>query len=265
MSGVTRGWGTQIDTRGYRWFTARTAFSGNADLRGRDRHDRADFHGTPYRGDELAFDIESMRSLRKIPAKCLTDGDDWYRNSPSFPNKFYSCRARTETPTHSSFNISSIKLCRFLVEKNKIPLSSTFWRDTPLLPIYILTRMHVAIAFYSAKRQYTPVNDKTRWFRCFPRDSSIYARMCIRGPTFLPGVSRVSRKIPVIGEPRLALDATVSLFKADLYPRYISLVVSERTARSLYRVVWWPTIRSRRMLNFSSVEYVLHRATNDFW
>lgn len=151
MSGVTRGWGTQIDTRGYRWFTARTAFSGNADLRGRDRHDRADFHGTPYRGDELAFDIESMRSLRKIPAKCLTDGDDWYRNSPSFPNKFYSCRARTETPTHSSFNISSIKLCRFLVEKNKIPLSSTFWRDTPLLPIYILTRMHVAIAFYSVK------------------------------------------------------------------------------------------------------------------
>lgn len=48
--------------------------------------------------------------------------------------------------------------------------------------------------------------------------------------------SRVSREIPVIGEPRLALDATpVSLFKADLYPRYISLVVPERTARSFYR------------------------------
>lgn len=198
MSGATRGWGTQIDTRGYRWFTARTTFSGNADLRGRDRHDRVDFHGTPYRGDELAFDIESMRSLRKIPAKCLADGDDWYRNSPSFPNKFYSCRARTETPTHSSFNISSIKLCRFWVEK--IKFLRTFWHDTPLIPIYILTRMHCVLQCQTFAIAYTPVNDKTLWFWCFPRDSYIYARMCIRGPTFLPGVLRISREIPVIGD-----------------------------------------------------------------
>lgn len=34
-----------------------------------------------------------------------------------FPNEFYSCRA--EMPTHSSVNISSIKLCRFLNDKNK--------------------------------------------------------------------------------------------------------------------------------------------------
>lgn len=144
------GWGTQIDTRGYRWFTARTAFSGNADLRGRDRHDRVDFHGTPYRGDELAFDIESMRSLRKIPAKCLADGDDWYGNSPSFPNKFYSCRSRTETPTHSSFNIWSIKLCRFSVGKKKIKcLYRILFHATLYLFQFIFWRE--CIAFYNGK------------------------------------------------------------------------------------------------------------------
>lgn len=56
--------------------------SGKYDLRGRqtDRQtDTADFHGTSYRGNESAFDTGSMKSLRKILAKCLSpQNDDLY-------------------------------------------------------------------------------------------------------------------------------------------------------------------------------------------
>ena len=42
----------------------------------RERQTGADVHGVPYRADEAAFDIESMKSLRKMPVKCLAATGD---------------------------------------------------------------------------------------------------------------------------------------------------------------------------------------------
>lgn len=96
--------------------------------------------------------------------------------------------------------------------------------------------MYVAITFLQRRTfAIAPVNNKTRWFWCFPSGSSIYARMCIRASSISPrSLAPFERNSGYRRAPRLAVGTSVSLFKADLYPRYIPLSLSSKELRARF-------------------------------
>lgn len=252
-----KGWASNAD-RGYRWFTGSHRFSR-----------KCGFTGETDAGLTFTVLLIAPRGWARL----------WYRINEKFEGNAGGLSARErwlirdftvpaggeDVPVHFG-QLASLHDQIAFDRGNKIFLQYNV-SDFLRLRRYCECRYHT---FFARTLSHTCVDHKTRRLWCLPRGFSIPRSVCIPLQHFSSPRSRLASWERDSGYRRVAIgtdcrperhfsNGALGLRRT----RYISLVVFAKEPRSRF-IAPFDSL-PRRMLNFSSVGYVLHSATNDFW